>query len=249
MKGALYPRRLAMVALVVIGSVVSDAQGQSSSGTTPAFEVASVKPNKAGLMSRQAGPIPEVNRLTATNLTLRTLIQAAYQLADASHGGPSWMGSGSGPDGDRFDIAAKASAPFSPRDQWRTMLQGLLAERLKLVTHAETREESVFALMLARRDGKFGPNLHLATTDCAALRAAEPKNPAACGDFSRAGITGRITVRGMPLDTLVGLTIASTLILRAQEGLHPSPFEDFVRADGYAVAPSSDLMDGDEVRR
>ena len=39
------------------------------------------------------------------------------------------------------------------------MLQQLLADRFQLVFHRETRELPVFALILARKDGKLGPGM------------------------------------------------------------------------------------------
>jgi uncharacterized protein (TIGR03435 family) len=85
------------------------------------------------------------------------------------------------------------------------MLRALLADRFKLVVHTETKSESIWALVLARRDGKLGPNLRPASVDCAALRAnAQPGERSPCGDLgSMAGVTGKMSARGMGLDVLV----------------------------------------------
>jgi uncharacterized protein (TIGR03435 family) len=139
------------------------------------FDVASVKPNKAGdnLVFNQA----RGNRLTMTGYTLQMLIQNAYDLQDFQiAGGPKWLNS------DRFDIVATSSSPdlskveqpFGPTQQ-QLMLRSLLADRFKLAVHKETRELPVFALVLARADGRPGPELRKASVDCAAVAAARTR--------------------------------------------------------------------------
>jgi uncharacterized protein (TIGR03435 family) len=46
------------------------------------------------------------------------------------------------------------------------MLRALLTERFSLVTHTETREGTVFALVRARTDGALGPQLAASSLDC-----------------------------------------------------------------------------------
>jgi uncharacterized protein (TIGR03435 family) len=133
------------------------------------FDVASIKPNKAGdniVFNEARG-----NRLTMTGYTLQMLIQNAYDLQDFQiAGGPKWLNS------DRFDIFAtssspdlfKAEQPFGPTQQ-QLMLRSLLVDRFKLAAHNETRELPVFALVLARTDGRLGPELRKTSIDCAAL--------------------------------------------------------------------------------
>src|SRR5262249_44706393 len=133
------------------------------------FEVASVKPHKAddrtfGIMGEPGG------RFRATNASPQMLIRTAFQLQDDQIvGGPAWLAA------DRYDIVAKApeGTPLGPPPgqgpgAMQLMLRSLLAERMKLVTHKETRELPIYALVLADRGGKRGPNLHDAAIDCAA---------------------------------------------------------------------------------
>ena len=65
------------------------------------------------------------------------------------------------------------------------MIRTLLEQRFQLVVHAETRELPIYALRLARTDGRFGPRLTRSTLDCAALLAgrgsAAPLPPQADG--------------------------------------------------------------------
>jgi uncharacterized protein (TIGR03435 family) len=46
------------------------------------------------------------------------------------------------------------------------MMRSLLADRFKLKTHTETRELPVYALMVARSDGKLGPDIKPSSSDC-----------------------------------------------------------------------------------
>jgi uncharacterized protein (TIGR03435 family) len=49
------------------------------------------------------------------------------------------------------------------------MMQRMLADRFQLAVHTETRELPVYALTVARSNGRLGPNLRTAATDCEAL--------------------------------------------------------------------------------
>jgi uncharacterized protein (TIGR03435 family) len=47
------------------------------------------------------------------------------------------------------------------------MLRRLLAERFRLAAHNETRELPIYALVMARKDGRMGPRLRRTDADCA----------------------------------------------------------------------------------
>jgi uncharacterized protein (TIGR03435 family) len=57
----------------------------------------------------------------------------------------------------------------------RAMVVALLADRFALVSHMETRELPVFALVLARDDAKLGPQMQPMAVDCIALLAARQR--------------------------------------------------------------------------
>ena len=138
-------------------------QAQAPASPT-AFDVSSVKPSKEGGPSSVR--ITPGGMLTVTNNNLRNIIRNAWNITnDQITGGPEWL------DSERFDITAKASAPFK-QEEARAMLQGLLAERFALKTHMETRELPVYLLVLARKDGVLGPQMKKADIDCTALFAA-----------------------------------------------------------------------------
>lgn len=145
------------------------------------FEVASVKTNKSGpgtMMMMRTLP----TSFNVTNLPLRSLIMQAYRLSNYQLvGAPSWI------DSERFDIVAKAPEGSKP-DQTPLMLRGLLADRFKLKVHAETRETQVYALTLARSDGKLGPKLSKSTDDCEKILAERR----AAAQAARAGGPGPV---------------------------------------------------------
>ena len=126
------------------------------------FEAASVKPNKSGDNNSQmkAG---RNGAVTVVNGTVKSVIRAAYGVESSQIiGGPAWL------DVDRFDINAKAEGEVTEA-RLTAMVQSLLADRFSLVVHKETREMPAYLLVLARPDGKFGPQLSRSDVDCAAL--------------------------------------------------------------------------------
>jgi uncharacterized protein (TIGR03435 family) len=126
------------------------------------FEVASVKVNKSGDNRVMLGLQPG-GRFTASNVPLRNLITQAYRIqATQLVGGPDWIRS------ERFDISAKADGDPS-QEQIAEMMQALLAERFALAVHRDTREMPVYALSLARADGRLGDKLKPSAVDCEAL--------------------------------------------------------------------------------
>ena len=174
----------------------------TAGGQGPQFEVASLKQNKSGMGKVSIQTLPG-GRFTAENITLRGLIRFAYQLEGARlTGGPSWL------DADRFDIVAKAEngdlgEPYlaeqrGEASRGQMMLQSLLADRFKLRVHTEGREQAIYALVLARRDGTLGPELRPSTLDCrmAAPRADAPSpGRTSCG-IRIGGAPGTIVAGG-----------------------------------------------------
>ncbi len=155
------------LSLVIAGGMSQprvDAQS-APAAVTPTFEVASVKRNTSG-DGRMTMGMSVSGQVTMTNIPLRQLIIRAYQLQNFQLiGGPGWL------DSDRFDIIAKGE-PNLPPARINLMLQSLLVERFKLVARTEKREMPIYALVLARTDGKLGAGLRPAAIDCAAMMTA-----------------------------------------------------------------------------
>src|SRR5690349_1808936 len=117
----------------------------------PAFDVASIKPNKS-----ETG-VDRIKRNDGSwiieNVSLKRLIGMAYGIAEGRDyllKGPDWM------DTENFDIAARFP-PGTSESQALLMLQRLLDERLKLRLRREPREFSVYALVVDKGGSKLRP--------------------------------------------------------------------------------------------
>jgi uncharacterized protein (TIGR03435 family) len=196
---------LATAAVVVIAVPVgvgalnaarAPAQAAAPVATGPSFEVAAIKPNNSG-DARVAMLGEPGGRFTATNVTPSMLIQQAYRLQGGRGGSPGGnsliVGAPAWVYSDHFDIVAKADAA-APANQMSDMMKSLLAERLKLGAQGESREQQVFAIVLARSDGTLGPQLRHSAIDCAAPATARGRGPVperAGGQRGAAGAAGR----------------------------------------------------------
>jgi uncharacterized protein (TIGR03435 family) len=128
---------VAITAMAVVGQTAALPKFEVTS-----FEVASVKPSPPGGLGSAFGGLHR-GTFSATNVPLRMVLAAAYGLSEPRVVGPDWL------DKNRFDIAAK-SPKGVPDSEVKPMLQALLKERFKLVLHLETREMSVYNLVVAK---------------------------------------------------------------------------------------------------
>lgn len=203
------------VGLLVTTRILSAAQPapQAPDPNVPLyFEVASVKPNKSGDQGGQLRRLPG-GRVNAVNMPLRMLITFAYQVTPLTLvGGPKWI------EDDRFDIIAKLDGdpppvpPGSGPDHMMLAMRTLLADRFRLKVHRETREQDVYALVMARAAGGPGPALKRSTQDCspetvrAMLGRGGPPAPGPGSPLVMCGarmMPGRMLLGGMPISMLV----------------------------------------------
>jgi uncharacterized protein (TIGR03435 family) len=171
--------------------------GLNAQDPAPVPYVASVKKSPTGFggMIRIAPGTISVN-----GMPVRLLMRQAYgQLQDFQLvGGPAWINS------DRFDIEAKpeGGGPMSPQ-VLQSVLRQILEERFALKVHRETRELPIYALVLARSDGRLGPNVKPSSEECSTRMAARAGGPGRDGRGAP-GPDGRgdvaIGVRGGPPD-------------------------------------------------
>jgi uncharacterized protein (TIGR03435 family) len=127
------------------------------------FDVVSVRENKTGTVhiSFPIGMddyyVPTHGYMQIIGLTLGAYIQIAYKMdpKDVVALGkqmPDWALSA------RYDIEARVEGEPDKNDM-RTMMRALLADRFKLQLHTETRVDRVYDLVLAKA-GKTAPALH-----------------------------------------------------------------------------------------
>lgn len=175
------------------------AQTPAPAAGTAAFDVTSVKPNNTG--SGRIVMMPAANGgFQAENVSLGMLVRIANQLQDNQIvGGPKWLFD------DRFDIVGTGTAPGKDGPPMEKM-KSLLKDRFKLVTHMENREQSVFALVLARKDGKLGDKMTPSTADCTPNgpngRGRGPAPPPAPGERPQCGAAfgpGRLRFGGQSM--------------------------------------------------
>ena len=151
-----------LIAPIALGMLVT-LSGQAPNAT---FEVASVRRNVSDVQSFNVSARPG-GAYTATNTPLHVVIQFAYDLRDYQLvGGPSWVRT------DRFDIAARAGRDVST-GELRQMLRSLLEERFKLVVRRVQREMPHYVVVVAREDGRLGPDLKRVGDDCSAVRSPD----------------------------------------------------------------------------
>jgi uncharacterized protein (TIGR03435 family) len=155
--------------------LAASAFAQTPAPAPLAFEVASIKPagplNPAAIQSGKMrigmkvdGAICDIG-----SFSLRDLIRTAYEVKDFQITGPEWLGSAM--TATRFNIQATLPAGATEK-QVPQMLQALLADRFKLVIHRESKDHSVYALVVA----KGGPKLKVAEPD-PAVPAETESNP------------------------------------------------------------------------
>jgi uncharacterized protein (TIGR03435 family) len=202
----------AAIALVLTASAAQ--APTSEAAASPTFDVASVKSHGSIPGDRRLVFMPN-GRFLAHNVPLRSLIATAY--GDPRPlptyriiGGPAWIES------EAFDIEAKApdnfaNLPAGFSDPGRLMLRALLADRFGLVVRQERRAVPVYALTLARRDGRTGPALRpAAAEDC--VPAPPPGQPPARTDLPPCGVA-----RGMGSGKLAGYSATFDQIARILE--------------------------------
>jgi uncharacterized protein (TIGR03435 family) len=168
-------RRFALATLGLLGLAASVAFGQAPPPPThagaaspveitgvkiPAFAVVSVKQNKSGTGFFRSGNSAE--GISVENASLLMIIRGAYgmfnSLDDKFIGVPDWAKT------EKYDIEAKVDPADLEilhklnQNQRNLMLQGLLVDRFKLKMHQETREQPIYALVVA----KNGPKLKAA---------------------------------------------------------------------------------------
>jgi len=222
------------VAGMLTSAQSSDEDWEKAAGGKTSFDVASVKQNPVtgnrdavhsnipldegdgfsptgGLFSAADFPLIAYTGF-AFKLTIEQQLSVQSQL-------PKWAAT------DRYDIEARG-AGNPTKDQFRLMMQALLADRFKLAVHFENRKSPILALVVDK-PGTLGPQLRQHATDVPCVSAtASGGGPAAtvAGGFPQecGGIVGlpsttggrilRIGARDVPITALTDLVSGKRLM-------------------------------------
>ena len=152
----------ALISLALGGHLVAQTLAQ--------FEVVSIKRHVTLDANSGIQNLPDGTTI-AINQPISSLISGAapVQVREVV-GGPDWLKT------ERYDVTTKPPAGSTPA-QRREMVRRMFAERMKLVAHIEQRERDTFALLLARADGRLGPNLKPSAPECMPRPAGAPPAP------------------------------------------------------------------------
>jgi uncharacterized protein (TIGR03435 family) len=241
-------RAICGICLTVLACCAAQAQPGSAS---PTFEAASVKPAPP--------PTPAVRNHINTggpgtadpglvdwwSVSMIGFLMEAYDLKPFQISGPDWIST------TKFQLTATVPKGAT-KEQYRLMLQNLLAERFKMQSHFEKKESGVYALML----GKNGPKLKESVDEPQGADAAGP--PATAAEMQKDAdgfylypwlhdvrvtgtINGRTRMRGnhaTMAQLIARMSPMLSLPLRDETGLTGK--YDFVLTYSAAAAPSAE---------
>jgi bla regulator protein BlaR1 len=120
------------------------------------FEAASVRPSLPGTRFRST--LDTAQFICSANSLLILILEAYPEISGSRlSGGPAWLTT------EYWDLAAKLppNMPSTEKElnhKTELMLQALLADRFKLVTHREMRDQPVYDLVLAKGGSKLKPS-------------------------------------------------------------------------------------------
>lgn len=152
--------------IVVSALVLAFGVGVAAAQT---FEVASIKsappldPQKILSGQQRVGMKVAGSNVDIESVGLTELLQMAFKMRPSQMKAPDWLNINdplATISAARFDIHAKLPSGGT-EEQVPQMLQALLAERFKLATHREQKEQNVYALVV----GKDGPKLEPSPPD------------------------------------------------------------------------------------
>jgi uncharacterized protein (TIGR03435 family) len=205
---------LRQIGLLVVGTIavlsITVLKAQSQTANRPAFDVASVKPNKtsgnpkdAVLQAMTLQYLPG-GRFSARSVLIPVLIFEAYGAVPAPSGrinlSPDFEKSMDRRlESDTYDVEAVAeegaipanASPSLQRETLRLMLQTLLEDRFKLRIRRETKDVPVYVIIVGKNGPKFQKSV-MDNAQCTATSTNQPqfirlfnaRDPAACHSFA-----------------------------------------------------------------
>ena len=232
-----FAAKLILSAAAIMAIAIPVTLGILHAQDTLKFDVASVKPAPPDARGMRITSTPG-NGFSASNVTLRTLIEVAYNVRSFQvSGGPSWLNS------DHFEILAKPEHPETSADEadnkeearrlaarLNERLRNLLAERFQLVVRRETKDVPIYTLSIAKGGHKLQPGTEKGgtTRDLGHLtgKSAPMENLAVSLSL----------VLGQPVVDRTGLTDVYDYDLRWSEEFNP---QKIAKEKGIAVPPDA----------
>jgi uncharacterized protein (TIGR03435 family) len=167
-------RTIAVILLTILSTAAAQTPDPSQQ-----FEVASIKPGpppdmRGMRVSIRGGPGTEDPGLfRCENCSISGLITTAFDIRDYQLSAPDFTKN------TRFDVSAKIAAGAT-KEQFRQMLQNLLAERFKMTFHRDKKEMPVLNLVVAKSGPKFKESapVEVAPDDDAPRNSGPPKKDA-----------------------------------------------------------------------
>ena len=132
-----------------IAALLAVAVTRAQSPSLPAFEAATIKP---GTPERGFGVQVRGRRLTTVNTSVSEIMAFAWSLHPRQiTGGPAWMES------EKYDLLAETGPAIgdAPKPDIRAMVQELLADRFGLRYHRDTKELSVYQIVVGKTGDKL----------------------------------------------------------------------------------------------
>jgi uncharacterized protein (TIGR03435 family) len=193
----------------------------------PQFDAASFKPAQAGpgVQSFKGGPgTSDPGRISWSKAPLRQILIRAFGVTTDQISGPDWI------DSERYEIIA-TMPPATTADDLKVMLQGLLAERLGLAVHHESRNLPVYLLTIAKGGSKLKASAAPGADDTGATPGSHYSvGPDGCPVLPAGfhGSDAHIDAQGMECDSYGGSTISDLArqvagLMKLGQGLRQSP--------------------------
>ena len=132
-------------------AVTAGVHGQTPSSSAPtSFDVVSIRSSPLPYPSGGGPWTVTHGQFKAVTGWPRGVIAWAYNVLTAQVlGGPDWI------DRDRYDFDARSERRDAGPEQVRSMLKGLLADRLKLAAHRETQQMQGYTLTIGKNGSKM----------------------------------------------------------------------------------------------
>jgi len=156
-----------LLAIGIIGPPLSGQQ-QTPATSGAQFDVISIKPHKDDGTGGGMRTLPD-GGFMATGIRIRQIMNAAAPEAVFDITGlPDWVLT------ERYDIIAKPAADsHATREERAQMMRNMMIERFKVAGHVQEVERDGFSLVVARSDGRLGPQLKKSALDCAGADARQ----------------------------------------------------------------------------